>query len=304
MKYSPHASVAKSLSCRCNCTGSPNFLRSNVTLPASNQARIAGRKSFDAVAGLYDKMRPGYPQAVFDDVLAISGSRAGSRLFEIGCGSGHATFVFARRGFRIDCIELGANMAALARERLAPFDRVNITIADFDLWSHDRDSERQYDLVYSATAYHWLNPATRVERIARLLAPGGWLAVWRNHQVRGSGASEEFFREARKIYAREAPALAAKFTGPLEPDQIPPTEKEEWLASGLFRNAQTRVYVWARQYTATEYVRMLDTHSDHRLMAEANRGRLFSALARLAADMGGSVTREHATILHMAQKKI
>lgn len=266
--------------------------------PASDEARIARRQSFDAVACLYDEMRPGYPPAVFDEIIATSGIGSRSRLLEIGCGTGHATLVFARHGFRVDCVELGENMAAVARANLADLDRVAVICADFDHW---RSAER-YDLIYSASAYHWLNPATRIEHIAHHLAPGGWVAVWRNHFIRGSGPSDEFFHAAQAVYAREAPALAAKFSGMLDPTQVASIEREEWLASGLFRDPETRVYTWSKQYTVDEYIRMLDTHSDHRLLPEANRTRLFTDLARLADDFGGAVIRDHATILHIAQK--
>jgi hypothetical protein len=136
-----------------------------------------------------------------------------------------------------------------------------------------------------------------------MLAPAGWLAVWRNHHVRGSGTSEAFFRAAQELYSREAPALAVKFTGLLDTAQIPHTEKDEWLASGLFCDAQTRAYLWSKEYSAGEYIRVLDTHSDHRLLPYENRERLFAGLAQLVDHFGGSVTREHATILHMARKK-
>ncbi len=266
--------------------------------PIDPEARMARRSTFDSVAGLYDEMRPGYPQAIFDDILAVTGVGPASRLLEIGCGSGHATLDFARHGLCIDCIELGANLAALTRQNLAAFNRVTVTVADFDHWN----TAARYNLIYSASAYHWLNPATRIQRIAHLLAPAGWLAVWRNHHVRGSRANDAFFRAAQTIYAREAPALAAQFTGLPDPEQIAPTEKDEWLASGLFCDALTRIYRWRKEYTASEYVRMLDTHSDHRLLPQENRERLFAELAQLAQDFGGTVFRQLATVLHAAKK--
>lgn len=267
--------------------------------PATQEARITRRASFDPVARLYDQMRPGYPQAVFEAVIANARLDSRSRLLEIGCGTGHATRVFANRGFGIDCIDLGENMAAVARANLAQFAHVTVTCADFDHWS----SSAPYDLIYSASAYHWLNPDTRIERIAHHLAPGGSVAVWRNHHVRGSGISDQFFQVARSVYAREAPTLAAKFTGLLDPVEIAPAEREEWLASDRFLSLQTKTYLWSHEYTSDEYVRLLDTHSDHRLLPEANRGRIFRELLHLADDLGGTVVREYATILHLAQKR-
>jgi trans-aconitate methyltransferase len=258
----------------------------------------APRESFNGVAELYDQMRPGYPAGVFADVAEIAALHSASRLLEVGCGTGHATIEFAQRGFQIDCIELGENMAAIARTRLAPFPRISIAVADFDLWT----STAHYDLIYAATAYHWLNPQTRVTRLANLLAPAGWLAVWRNHHVHSTGASRNFHVAAQKVYERQAPSLAAKFCGLLSAEEIPQPEKDEWRASGLFRDVSARTYLWSRDYTAEEYVRMLNTHSDHRMLSEADRTRLFRELARLANEFGGSVTREYATILHMARK--
>jgi 16S rRNA A1518/A1519 N6-dimethyltransferase RsmA/KsgA/DIM1 with predicted DNA glycosylase/AP lyase activity len=90
------------------------------------------RGTFDRVAQQYDQNRPAYPSAVFDDVVRISGVATDSHLLDIGCGTGHATAAFAARGYRIDAIELGENMADLARQRLAEYPRVAIVVADFD----------------------------------------------------------------------------------------------------------------------------------------------------------------------------
>jgi SAM-dependent methyltransferase len=271
--------------------------RSSADLKGIGPEAQARRASFGTVARLYDEMRPGYPAAVFDDVCAIAGLRASSRLLELGCGTGHATLPFARRGLHIDCIELGEEMAAVARANLAGFDRAQVTVADFDAW----ETAARYDLIYSASAWQWLNPETRIERSARLLHPSGWIAVWRNHPVRGSGASADFFLAAQRIYAREAPELAAKFTGLVSADGIQPEVREEWLASGLFRNAQVRHYAFENHYTADAYVRVLDTHSDHRILPEDVRVRLFAGLKRLVERFGGQVTREQVTLLEMAR---
>lgn len=262
---------------------------------------LAPRETFNQVAELYDAMRPGYPDAVYDDVLSLAALTPTARLFEIGCGTGHATRAFAAHGFSIDCIELGDNMAALARKNLAAFPRVTITVADFDRFA----TPARYDLVFSATAYHWLHPATRAARCAALLQPGGWLAVWRNHQARATGLSEEFLKPLRALYTREAPALVFKFASIPRPEEIPQPEPQEWAATGLFAPAQSRVYHWTREYTAAGYVQMLSTHSDHRMLPPAQRDRLLGQIRQLIdRDFAGSVLREYATLLNMARKTV
>jgi 2-polyprenyl-3-methyl-5-hydroxy-6-metoxy-1,4-benzoquinol methylase len=83
---------------------------------ADEQNRL--RATIDEVALLYDAVRPGYPEALFDDVVALSGIPPGGRILEVGCGTGQATVPFARRGYRILCVELGENLAAVARHNL------------------------------------------------------------------------------------------------------------------------------------------------------------------------------------------
>src|SRR5271165_970604 len=91
---------------------------------AENSPVLLPRETFDEVADLYDEMRPSYPAQVFDDVISVSGVSADSVLLEIGCGTGHATLGFATRSLRIHAVELGANMAAVAQQKLTTYPRV------------------------------------------------------------------------------------------------------------------------------------------------------------------------------------
>lgn len=260
--------------------------------------RTALRQTFDQVASLYDENRPSYPEAVFDDLIALSGVDATSRLFEIGCGTGHATQVLASRGLAIDCIELGENMAFLARQRLAPYPRVKIVVADFDTWT----TPEHYDLVYSATAYHWLNPATRDQRAAALLKPGGQLGLWRNQHIR-NGSCDAFLDEAGGIYFEEAPELAKKRARLPRPDEVVEAEREE-VSRELFEPPVHRLHLWSLPYTAAEYVQMLSTHSDHQLLPADRRERLLGRIeALIDAKYGGTVVKDYATVLQIARKR-
>lgn len=262
-------------------------------------AALLPRATFNEIAALYDEMRPSYPAQVFDDVVSVCGVKAVSSLLEIGCGTGHATLQFAGRGLRVHGVELGANMAAIARQRLREFPLVSVEVADFDHW----ETTAHYDLAYSATAYHWLNPATREQRITSMLRPRGWLVIWRNRHIR-NGSSDAFIDAAHPIYLREAPALLKKRIELPRPHEVAETEREP-LTSGLIEELPPRVYFWQKDYTAAEYVQMLDTHSDHRLLDAACRQRLFDTLTKIIdVQFGGSVTMDYATVLQMARRKI
>src|ERR687893_552443 len=100
--------------------------RAGETMAPVAEDRDRLRTTFDGAALLYDEVRPGYPEELFDDVVSLSGIPSGGRILEVGCGTGQATLPLARRGYNILCVELGENLAAVARRNLAAYPRVGI----------------------------------------------------------------------------------------------------------------------------------------------------------------------------------
>src|SRR5262249_7306379 len=129
---------------------------------------------FDSAADLYDRARPGYPAPVFEALAAFGDLRPGSRVLELGPGTGQATRPLAGRGYEVVAVELGAQLAERARRNLAAFPAVTVVNADFEGWPLPAEP---FDLVLAATAFHWLDPATRVSKAAAALRPNGTLAT-------------------------------------------------------------------------------------------------------------------------------
>jgi SAM-dependent methyltransferase len=76
--------------------------------------------TFDTVAELYERARPGYPAELFDELAALIGGGTGDvRVLEIGPGTGQATRGLLARGWRVVALEPGAELAAVARRVLA-----------------------------------------------------------------------------------------------------------------------------------------------------------------------------------------
>src|SRR5215471_12761869 len=105
------------------------------------------RLTFDEVPELYDRNRPSYPDALFDDLVSLSGILPEGRILEIGCGTGQATIPLAQRGFSVICLEPGPSMARLAKAKLARFPRVQVLRATFEDWPVERGA---FGLVVSA----------------------------------------------------------------------------------------------------------------------------------------------------------
>ncbi|HJQ28761.1 MAG TPA: class I SAM-dependent methyltransferase [Rubrobacter sp.] len=259
------------------------------------------RTTFDEAAVLYDEVRPGYPDQLFDDVVSLSGIPLEGRILEIGCGTGQATLPFARRGYRILCIELGENMAALARRNLELYPQVHVRTGDFEQVSLQ---ERAFDLAISATAFHWLDPAVAYPKVARSLVPGGAISLFWNVHVH-SDAGEGFFEAAQRIYEREAPEIVGPedYKGLPRPDEVP-DRTGEIQDTGLFGGVITRSYLWDATYDAESYLRVLNTYSGHRSLPADTRERLFRGIASLIdSEYGGRIVKGYLTTLYVAPRK-
>ena len=258
------------------------------------------RTGFDGNAPLYDEVRPGYPEALFDDVVALSGIALGGRILEIGCGTGQATAPFARRGYDILCVELGENLAAVARRNLASYPRAEVLTADFEEWTPPPEA---FDLAISATAFHWLEPEVAYPKTAAALRPGGSIALFWNEHVH-SEASEGFFEATQKVYEREAPEIwDGDWSGPPRPEEVP-DRTGEIEGSGAFGEVTKRLYRWDESYSAEGYLRVLGTYSGHIGLDETKRERLFRGIAALIDDeYGGCIVKGYLTTLYVARRK-
>lgn len=259
------------------------------------------RTTFDGAALLYDEVRPGYPEALFDDVVSLSGIPAGGRILEIGYGTGQATLPFARRGYRILCVELGENMAAVARSNLDRFPRAEVRTGDFEGWPLQRGA---FDLAISGTAFHWLDPEVAYPKVAGALGEGGALALFWNEHVH-SDAGGDFFREAQKIYDREAPEIVGPedYKGPPRPDEVR-DRTPEIENTGLFDRVTNLQYQWDQPYDADGYLRVLNTYSGHRNLQDDTRNRLFDGVANLInSRYGGRIVKGCLTTLYVAHRK-
>src|SRR5262249_12295913 len=158
----------------------------------------------------------------------------------IGCGTGQASLPLAERGYRITCVELGTQLAAVASRKLARFPHTEVVNADFETW---RPEVAGYDAVVAFTSFHWLGPPTRYAKPAALLRAGGMLAVVATHHVLPAGG-DEFFAAVQADYEDVLPDDPRTAEGGPKPPEAIADLGDEIAASGLFTNVATRRHVW------------------------------------------------------------
>ena len=262
----------------------------------SDAERERLRETFDQIAESYHRVRPDYPEALYDDLVVLAGLTPGDRLLEVGCGTGKATLPLARRGFRITCVELGAGLAATARRNLAGFD-AQVVQRSLEDWR----PPQPVSLVYAATAWHWVDPAVRYQRAWEALRPGGHLALWASEHVFPDGG-DPFFREIQDVYDEIGEGLPAGAAWP-RPGELP-DRTAEIESGGLFTVTHVRRFDWERRYDAEGYLALLNTFSGHIAMEDWQRERLYGEIRdRLGRRPDGILRRHWGAALHVARRR-
>jgi SAM-dependent methyltransferase len=254
------------------------------------------RETFDEAPELYDRVRPGYPEELFEDLARLADLQAGSRILELGCGTGQATVSLARRGYEVVAIELGAGLAEVARRNLARFPAVRVVRAAFETWPLPVEP---FDAVVAATSFHWIDPAVRIAKSADALRADGALALVSTHHV--AGGDERFFADAQRCYERWDPSTPPGLRFPAAADV--PVGSEELDASERFAPTVFRRYERELTYSAPEYRDLLLSYSNHRAMQPGAQQRLLNCIVALIEERyGGTIAKRYMNQLLIARR--
>jgi SAM-dependent methyltransferase len=252
------------------------------------------RTTFEEAPELYDRVRPGYPEELFDALARLAGLREGSRVLELGCGTGQATVALARRGYEVVAVELGAGLAEVAKRKLASFPAATVVNAAFEAWELPAVP---FDVVLAATSFHWIDAAVRVQKSADALRRGGALAVVSTHHI--AGGDVQFFADVQRCYERWDPGTPPGLRLPAAVEV--PFDRGELDASGRFGQVVFRRYEYERSYSTTGYHDLLLSYSGHRAMAPDARCGLLACITRLIDEgYGGRITKRYMNQLAVA----
>ncbi|MEU8820901.1 class I SAM-dependent methyltransferase [Actinoplanes sp. NPDC048796] len=227
---------------------------------------------FDEVPELYDRVRPGYPEALFDDLAGLTGLTPGAPVLEVGCGTGQATRSMAARGWAVTAVEPGPALAGLARHRLAGFPNVTVETAAFEDWP---DRGRRFDVLVAASSWHWIDPEIGRRRAAAL---AGHLALLDFTVVRRAG-DPEVYGETADLHERFDPGNPHWGHPPLEDEVL--AEPRRW-------------YPVVQWFDGRGFADLLRTQSAYRKLDPAVREPLLDAVAeRIRTRMGDRAPRRY-----------
>lgn len=219
---------------------------------------------FGSEAESYDRYRPGYPNAVIDMVVDGQPTVA----VDAGCGTGKAARLVADRGVSVVGVEPDERMAEVARGH-----GIAVTVSALEDWAVET-----CDVMYSAQAWHWIEPRRGAQVAASSIRSGGsWMAFW-NYET-----DRDFTKCRDDVYRRFAPELIGQVASTDDDElRLSITAGFEW--TDAFGPIEVREVDWIDHLTVAEVVQRLASHSAHRLLDP----KVSQAIERALSDELGS----------------
>ena len=255
--------------------------------------------TFDTVAATYAKLRPGYVDALYQDVFAYCPLDASSRAVEVGIGGGQATEPVPRTGCAVTAVEPGENFCILRREKFAAYPGGSVLNGKFEELDFPLDS---FDLVFSASAFHWVPEEIGYRKVFAMLKSSGAFARFANHPWRDKGnpalaaALDEIYAKYYHTYYRSVPKLEDEYT------EAQALRRAEIAGQYGFTDIRHRLYRRTRTFTAAEYVQLLGTYSDHISLPDEVRLPFFRAVEEAINAHGGTIAIYDTIDLQLARK--
>ena len=263
-----------------NCTGPATEVTDR--RPDPNAAR------FDGFAAQYDEVRPTPPTALGRLLPSYAG--AAGHVVDLGSGSGLSTRWAAGWAERVTGVEPGDDMRRVARERSPELTFVAGSGHATGL------PDGSADVVLCVQSFHWMEPTSTLDEVARILRPGGVFAAidcdW--PPAVGSADAERAWHECRATVRVLEHRLAAGSTGAELTRPVRDTEEwraydgvdphrdrvlaegvRSWPKSGhLERIAASGHFAWHREVAlhhdelgdADRYVGLLRSQGDYQLL--------------------------------------
>lgn len=255
--------------------------------------------TFDTVAATYEKFRPGYPDALYKMLFAYIPIHRSSHVVEVGIGGGQATLPILKTGCSLTAVEPGENFSKLCGKKFEEYKNFSLITEKFENTSFPQS---QYDLVYSASAFHWVPEEIGYSKAYDMLKHGGAFARFANHPYRDKG-NPPLSARIDALYS----TYYDEYYGKERKPQREYGEKEAIHRAQLaekygFTDISHAMFYRTRAFSARDYTRLLGTYSDHIAIEEKVRTEFFAKIEEAINQYGGTFTIYDTIDLRLARK--
>lgn len=255
--------------------------------------------TFDTVASTYEKMRPGYVKELYQSLFDYIPIDINSHVLEIGSGGGQATAPILMTGCKLTAVEYGEQFSRLLKDKFKEYNSFSVITDKFEDVELDSDA---FDLVFSASAFHWIPEEIGYKKVFSILKKGGAFARFANHPYRDKNNSalsdeiDEIYDEYyNKFHKKERKAL-------VEYSEEQARERAMIASKYGFSDIRYAMFYRERVFSAEEYIQLLGTYSDHIAIEEKIRTEFFEKIRKAISSHGGKITIHDTIDLQLARK--
>lgn len=250
--------------------------------------------TFDTEAAQYEKMRPGYMDELYQEIFSYIPIDKTSNVLEIGIGGGQATLPVLKTGCKLTAIEYGEHLAEICREKFKEYPKFSVVTGKFEDFE---PGDEKFDLIFSASAFHWIPEEIGYPKVFSMLKKGGVFARFANHPYNDKGRAE-LAEEIQKLYAVYMPGSSPS----PEYHEDSARKRAEIAKKYGFDEISYALFHRTRNFSAKEYTALLGTYSDHIAIEEKKRMEFFSKIEKVIYDFGGEITLYDTIDLQLARK--
>jgi SAM-dependent methyltransferase len=250
---------------------------------------------YSPTAQAYQQVRPRYPQALIDQVVAIAQLTPQSRILELGCGPAIATPAFAQMGCEMVCLEPNPDFYQLAQQACSPYPHVKLQNCCFEEWQL---VPQAFDAVLAASSFHWIPPEIGHPKAAAALQPHGALILLWNKELQ---PSPEVYQRLTPVYAAYAPDLPRTYEDSEAQFAVLDQMASMVTESGYFRDIVSGSVPMHYTYSIDDYLMLLSTYSPHLQLESQQRQALFAGIHDVLAESGETVALSHISAFHIAR---
>lgn len=255
--------------------------------------------TFNTVASTYEKLRPGYVEELYQMLFDYISIDENSKVVEVGSGGGQATAPVLQTGCQLTAVEYGEQFSELLRDKFREYQKFSVITGKFEETEFENDA---FDLVFSASAFHWVPEEIGYKKVLAMLKSGGVFARFANHPYRDKGNPalsqkiDELYEKYYYTFYDKKPEV------PREYDEQQAKDRTLIAVKYGFTDIQYAMFYRTRVFSAQEYVTLLGTYSDHIAIEESIRKEFFEEIEKAINQHGGTFTLYDTIDLQLGRK--
>lgn len=255
--------------------------------------------TFDTVASVYEKLRPGYVKELYQTLFDYISINESSNVVEVGSGGGQATDPMLQTGCQLTAVEYGEQFSELLKDKFKEYQKFSVITDKFENVEFE---ENVFDLVFSASAFHWVPEGIGYKKVFSMLKNGGAFARFANHPYRDKG-NPALSKEIDDIYDEYYNKFHNKKREVLTEYSEEHAKKRAMIAYKYgFTDIKYALFYRERAFSGKEYIQLLGTYSDHIAIEETIRNKFFSKIEEAINRHGGAITIYDTIDLQLARK--